>query len=44
LQATLRWSATRIVSYLTDLGLIGGPGRLLWTRSGLLQPEKVLSD
>ena len=35
-QATLRWSAARIVSYLTDLGLIGGPGRLLWTRSGLL--------
>jgi P-aminobenzoate N-oxygenase AurF len=32
---TLRWSATRIVSYLSDLGLIGGPGRPLWTRAGL---------
>lgn len=35
-QATLRWSAARIVSYLTGLGLVGGPGRLLWTRAGLL--------
>lgn len=35
-QRTLRWSAARIVSYLDELGLIGGPGRLLWTRSGLL--------
>lgn len=35
-QRTLRWSASKIVSYLTDLDLIGGPGRPLWTRSGLL--------
>lgn len=35
-QRTLRWSAARVVSYLDDLSLIGGPGRLLWTRSGLI--------
>ncbi|MET8835034.1 diiron oxygenase [Micromonospora sp. NPDC004540] len=35
-QATLRWSAQRIAEHLTALGLIAGPGRLLWSRSGLL--------
>ncbi|WP_246002305.1 diiron oxygenase [Allorhizocola rhizosphaerae] len=35
-QSTLRWSAAKIVATLHELGLIGGPGRLLWTRSGLL--------
>ena len=35
-QATLRWSASRIVPTLTDLGLIAGPSRLLWTRAHLL--------
>jgi len=38
-QRTLRWSVTKVASYLADLGLIGGPGRLLWTRSGLLPAE-----
>jgi hypothetical protein len=35
-QATLRWSAERVYAYLTELGLVGGPGRLLWKRSGLI--------
>ncbi len=35
-RATLRWSASRITPTLTDLGLIAGPGRLLWTRAHLL--------
>ncbi|HEX6683920.1 MAG TPA: diiron oxygenase [Candidatus Limnocylindrales bacterium] len=33
---TLRWSAGKVVSYLDGLGLVGGPGRGLWARSGLL--------
>jgi hypothetical protein len=34
---TLRWSATKAVTYLTDLGLIEGPlTRALWRRSALL--------
>jgi P-aminobenzoate N-oxygenase AurF len=33
---TLRWSGERVVAYLDDLDLIGGPGRPLWRRSGLL--------
>jgi hypothetical protein len=33
---TLRWAAERVVAYLGDLGLIGGPGLALWRRSGLL--------
>lgn len=35
-RASLRWSAQRVVAYLDDLGLIGGPGMPLWRRSGLL--------
>jgi hypothetical protein len=35
-QRTLRWSAARVVSYLNELGLIGGPARPLWTRAGLI--------
>jgi hypothetical protein len=35
-RATLRWSAQRIAEHLTELGLIAGPGRLLWRRAGLL--------
>lgn len=35
-QATLRWAGARVTRYLDELGLIAGPGRLLWTRSGLL--------
>jgi predicted nucleic acid-binding protein len=34
--ATLKWAGERIVAYLNDLGLIGGPGMVLWRRSGLL--------
>jgi P-aminobenzoate N-oxygenase AurF len=32
-QQTMRWSAGRIVGFLDDLGLIGGPGAILWRRS-----------
>lgn len=32
---TLRWAGQRVVAYLEDLGLIGGPGTALWRRSGL---------
>jgi hypothetical protein len=33
---TLRWAGQRVVAYLRDLDLIGGPGVPLWRRSGLL--------
>jgi hypothetical protein len=33
---TLTWAATRVTSYLGDLGLIGGAGMPYWRRSGLL--------
>lgn len=33
---TLRWSGERVVAYLNDLGLVDGPGKPLWRRSGLL--------
>jgi hypothetical protein len=33
---TMRWAGERVVAYLRDLGLIGGPGLALWRRSGLL--------
>jgi hypothetical protein len=33
---TLRWAGERVVAYLRDLDLIGGPGMALWRRSGLL--------
>jgi hypothetical protein len=32
----LRWAGQRVVAYLNDLDLIGGPGLRLWRRSGLL--------
>jgi predicted nucleic acid-binding protein len=32
----LRWAGERVVTYLNDLDLIGGPGVQLWRRSGLL--------
>ncbi|MFR9777184.1 AurF N-oxygenase family protein [Micromonospora sp. MS34] len=35
-RATLRWSAQRVLDHLTGLGLVAGPGRLLWVRAGLL--------
>jgi hypothetical protein len=35
-QQTLRWSAERVYAYLNGLGLVSGPGRLLWSRAGLL--------
>jgi hypothetical protein len=34
--ATLRWAASGVVARLTELGLIQGPGRLLWRRANLL--------
>ncbi|WP_089157797.1 AurF N-oxygenase family protein [Micromonospora sp. NBS 11-29] len=36
-RATLCWSARRIVEHLGELGLIAGPGRLLWRRAGLVE-------
>ncbi len=36
-RATLRWSAQRIADHLTELGLVAGPGRLLWRRAGLIE-------
>jgi hypothetical protein len=33
---TLRWAGNRVVGFLSELDLIGGPGLLLWKRSGLL--------
>lgn len=36
-QATLRWSAQRVLDHLTGLGLVSGPGRLLWARAGLIE-------
>ncbi|MFG2052612.1 diiron oxygenase [Micromonospora sp. NPDC048930] len=35
-RATLRWSAQRVLDHLAGLGLVSGPGRLLWARAGLL--------
>lgn len=35
-QETLRWSASRAVAYLREVGLIGGPSELLWKRAGLI--------
>lgn len=35
-RATLKWAASRITPMLSDLDLIGGPSRLLWTRAGLI--------
>jgi hypothetical protein len=35
-QETLRWAGRRVVEYLSEMDLIGGPGMLLWKRSGLL--------
>ncbi len=33
---TLRWAGARISTFLGEQGLIAGPGKLLWKRSGLL--------
>jgi hypothetical protein len=33
---TMRWAAEKVVAYLRELDLIGGPGLALWRRSGLL--------
>jgi hypothetical protein len=35
-QATTRWAAGRVVSFCTELGLVEGPGRLLWRRAHLV--------
>ncbi|MFI6781590.1 diiron oxygenase [Micromonospora sp. NPDC050276] len=35
-RATLRWSAARVHANLADVGLVAGPGRLLWARAGLI--------
>lgn len=33
---TLRWSARRLVGFFDELGLMKGPGMVLWRRSGLV--------
>ncbi|WP_127507142.1 AurF N-oxygenase family protein [Actinoplanes solisilvae] len=38
-RSTLRWAGERVVSYLKDLDLIDGPGKMLWNRSGLLDQQ-----
>jgi hypothetical protein len=35
-RATLRWSAQKVVSFLSELGLISGVGRRLWRESRLM--------
>ncbi len=35
-RATLRWSAARVHATLAGVGLVAGPGRLLWARAGLI--------
>ena len=35
-QETMRWAGEKVVAYLKDLDLVGGPGLALWRRSGLL--------
>jgi len=35
-QETLRWSASRAVAFLHEVGLIGGPSAILWKRAGLV--------
>jgi len=33
---TMRWAGAKVVAYLKDLDLIGGPGLALWRRSLLM--------
>jgi hypothetical protein len=33
---TLRWSASKLTSFFSDIGLIHGPTRRVWVRAGLL--------
>ncbi len=33
---TLRWAGARVVAFLEEMDLIGGPGVLIWKKSGLL--------
>lgn len=35
-QQTLVWSAARLSTFFTEMGLIGGPSRRVWQRAGLL--------
>jgi hypothetical protein len=35
-RATLRWASVRLVRFFAAMDLLGGPGLLLWRRSGLL--------
>ncbi|KAA2250970.1 diiron oxygenase [Solihabitans fulvus] len=34
--ATLRWAAAKVVSYLDEVGLIGGPSKLIWRLARLI--------
>lgn len=33
---TLRWAATRLTAFFDEVGLLSGPGMVLWRRSGLI--------
>jgi len=35
-RATLAWAGRKVVAFLGEQGLVGGPGGFLWRRSGLL--------
>ena len=35
-RATLRWAGAKAATFLAEHGLIAGPGRPLWRRSGLI--------
>ena len=35
-RATLRWAARRLVPFFDEVGLLGGPGMVLWRRAGLI--------
>lgn len=35
-RATLRWAGRRLVEFFGEVGLLGGPGMVLWRRAGLI--------
>ena len=35
-RATLKWAGAKVATFLTEQGLLAGPGKPLWSRSGLI--------
>ena len=35
-RATRRWMAEKVVAFLTEVGMIGGPSKALWRRAHLV--------